>query len=89
MPQTPQGVRLPDWKEGLAAGMLKFRLYGHKFQGSFALSHTRGLGKKEGWLLSKHDDGYTQAGYDAPSYDGSALSDYSLAEIAAEPPAAP
>src|SRR5579862_3059135 len=34
-------------RQGLAAGMLKFRLYGHKLQGSFALIRTQGLGKKE------------------------------------------
>ena len=37
-----------EMQQGLAAGMLKFRLYGQKLQGSFALIRTRGLGKKEG-----------------------------------------
>ena len=67
--------------------MPKFRLYGHKLQGSFALVRTSGLGKKESWLLIKHRDGYTQAGYDANTYDFSAVSGLSLAEIAAESPA--
>jgi bifunctional non-homologous end joining protein LigD len=63
--------------------MLKFRLYGHQLQGSFALIRTRGMGKKESWLLIKHADGFTQAGYDANAYDFSAISGRSLAEIAA------
>ena len=74
-------------QQGLAAGQLKFRLYGHKFQGSFALVRTRGFGKKESWLLIKHLDGYTQTGYDANAYDFSAVSGRSLTEIAAEQPA--
>lgn len=71
-------------QKGLTAGQLKFRLSGHKLQGSFALVRTRGFGKKESWLLIKHRDGYTQAGYDANNYDFSAVSGRSLAEIAAE-----
>ena len=71
-------------QQGLAAGMLKFRLYGHKLQGSFALIRTRGMGKKESWLLIKHADGSTHTGYDANEYDFSAVSGRSLAEIAAQ-----
>ena len=37
-------------QQGLAADQLKFRLEGHKLQGSFALVRTRGFGKKESWL---------------------------------------
>ena len=74
-------------QQGLAVGTLKFRLCGQKLQGSFALIRTRGLGKKESWLLIKHTDGYTQVGYDANASDSSAISGRSLAEIAAEPPA--
>lgn len=66
---------------------MKFRPFGHTLQGSFALIRTRGFGKKEGWLLIKHADGYTQPGYAANVYDFSAISGRSLAEIAAEPPA--
>ena len=73
-------------QQGLAAGQLKFRLYGHKLQGSFALVRTRGFGKKESWLLIKHRDGYTQAGYDANAHDYSAVSGRSLTEIAAQQP---
>lgn len=67
--------------------MLKFRLYGHNLQGSFALTRTRGMGEKETWLLIKHADGYTRAGYDAIAYDFSAGTFRSLAEIATEPKA--
>ena len=66
---------------------MKFHLFGHKLQSSFALVRTRGFGKKESWLLIKHRDGYTQAGYDAHAYDFSAVSGHSLAEIAAVQPA--
>ena len=72
-------------QEGLAAGMLKFRLSGQKLQGSFALIRTRGMGRPKSWLLIKHADGYTQAGYDANAYDSSAVSGRSLAQIAAVP----
>ena len=71
-------------QQGLAAGTLKFRLDGHTLQGPFALVRTRGIGRKESWLLIKHTDGYTQTGYDANADDCSAVSGRSLAEIAAE-----
>src|SRR5262249_28527369 len=75
--------------QGLAVGLLKFRMDGYKLQGSFALIRARGIGKQESWLLIKHPDGYTQAGYDAKADDRSAGSFRSLVEIAAEPPASP
>ncbi len=71
-------------REGLRAGDVKFRLYGKKLQGSFALVRTRGFGKKESWLLIKHRDEYAQPGYDANDYDFSATSNRTLAEIAAQ-----
>ena len=71
-------------QQGLEAGALKFRLYGQKLKGSFALIRTRGMSKKETWLFIKHHDGYTQAGYDANDADYSAVSGRSLAEIAAQ-----
>ena len=81
---TREPRQKPSCEPRLAAGQLKFRLHGHKLQGSFALVRTRGFGKKESWLLIKHRDGYTQAGYDANVYDSSAISGRSLAEIAAQ-----
>jgi len=71
-------------REGLQAGNVKFRLYGKKLQGSFALVRTRGFGKKESWLLIKHQDEYVQPGYDANNYDFSATTNRTLAEIAAQ-----
>jgi len=61
---------------------VKFTLYGKKLQGSFALVRTQGLGgSKEAWLLIKHRDEHSVAGYDANDYDYSAESKRSLAEI--------
>lgn len=73
-------------KASLRDGNLKFRLYGTKLQGSFALVRTKGFrGAKGAWLLIKHRDRYCKSGYDASDYDFSALSGRSLAEIAAGP----
>jgi len=70
-------------RKGLQEGRLLFRLYGTKLQGSFSLIRVRGFGGKESWLLIKHHDEYTKKGYDANTYDFSAISNRSLAEIAA------
>jgi bifunctional non-homologous end joining protein LigD len=68
--------------KSLKDGNLKFRLYGKKLQGSFALVRTRGLQGKDSWLLIKHRDKYCKEGYDANDYDVSAVSGLSLNEIA-------
>ena len=69
-------------RSGLRDGSLKFRLYGKKLQGSFALVRTKGFkGAKDAWLLIKHKDEYCESGYDANDYDFSAVSCHSLAEI--------
>ncbi len=65
-------------------GNLKFTLYGEKLRGSFALVRTAGFGGKIAWLLIKHRDKYSQAGYDANDYDFSAASKRSLDQIASE-----
>ena len=67
--------------ESLIAGNLKFRLYGKKLNGSFALVRTVGLGGKESWLMIKHKDEYSVQGYDANDYDVSAVSGRTLAQI--------
>lgn len=68
--------------KALKDGNLKFRLYGKKLQGSFALVRTKGMqGNKESWLLIKHRDEYCKEGYDAKDYDFSAVSGLSLDEI--------
>jgi bifunctional non-homologous end joining protein LigD len=72
-------------REGLAKGELKFFIKGTKIQGSFALVKTRGFppnSSKDTWLLIKHKDEYCQEGYDAKTYDFSAISNKSLEEIA-------
>ena len=75
-------------RKGLQDGNLKFHLYGKKLQGSFALVRTAGYGGKESWLLIKHRDEYSRNGYDAKDYDFSAVSNRSLAQIAAQSPKA-
>lgn len=66
----------------LNEGNLKFRLYGKKLSGSFALVRTSMLPGKETWLLIKHRDEYAVKGYNAGDYDFSAVSGLTLSEIA-------
>ena len=67
--------------KSLVDGNLKFRLYGKKLHGSFALVRTKGIGGKEAWLLIKHRDEFCVEGFDAKSYDYSAASGRSMKEI--------
>lgn len=67
--------------EDLKKGNLKFRLYGEKLQGSFALVRTKGFKGNESWLLLKHHDKYCIDGYDAKDHDYSAESGRSMKEI--------
>ncbi len=69
-------------RKSLQDGNLKFRLYGKKLRGSFALVRTAGFGGKESWLLIKHRDEYSKTGYDANDYDFSAASNRTLTQIA-------
>jgi bifunctional non-homologous end joining protein LigD len=71
-------------RKSLQKGNLKFRLYGKKLKGSFALVRTDGFAGKDSWLLIKHRDEYSQAGYDAKNYDFSAATNRSLAQIASQ-----
>lgn len=75
-------------RKSLQDGNMKFRLYGKKLRGSFALVRTGGLKGKESWLLIKHRDEYSEKGYDANDHDFSAVSNRSLPEIAAKVPVA-
>lgn len=68
-------------KKSLKEGNLKFRLYGERLHGSFALVRTGGFGGKDSWLLIKHRDEYSKPGYDAKDYDFSAVSNRTLAQI--------
>ena len=71
-------------RQSLDEGNLKFRLYGKKLQGSFALVRTKGFaGRTDAWLLIKHRDEFSEEGYDASDYDFSAVSNLSIAEISA------
>lgn len=70
--------------EGLKGGNLKFRLYGKKLQGSFALVKTAGFRGKESWLMIKHEDAYSRRVYDAKDYDFSVVSNRTLAQIAGQ-----
>ena len=70
--------------ESLREGNLKFRLYGKKLNGSFALVRTAGLAGKDSWLMIKHRDEYTQQDYDANDYDVSAVTGRTLAQIAGQ-----
>jgi bifunctional non-homologous end joining protein LigD len=72
-------------QQELKDGNLKFRLYGKKLQGSFALVRTKGFGNsmKESWLFIKHKDQFAVKGYDANDYDFSARSNKSIAQIQA------
>ena len=73
-----ENIALKSYKDG----NLKFRLYGKKLQGSFALVRTKGFGgKKEVWLLIKHKDEFCKEGYGANKYDFSAVSKRSISEI--------
>ncbi|MGI0090885.1 MAG: DNA polymerase ligase N-terminal domain-containing protein [Nitrososphaerales archaeon] len=69
-------------QKSLKEGNVKFRLYGNKLRGSFALVRTSDLGSvKESWLLIKHRDEYSGSGYNANDYDFSAKTNRSIAEI--------
>ena len=70
-------------RRSLLEGNLKFRLYGKKLRGSFALVRTAGIAGRESWLLIKHRDEHSRAGYDAKRFDRSAASGRSMAEIEA------
>lgn len=58
---------------GLEEGQLKFRLFGKKLQGSFALVKA-GFAGKNSWLLIKHKDEFVKAGYDAKQHPKSVKS---------------
>jgi bifunctional non-homologous end joining protein LigD len=69
----------------LKEGNLKFRLFGKKLLGSFALVKTEGMdGAKNAWLLIKHRDEFAKKGYDAKDYDFSAETNRTLEQITKE-----
>jgi bifunctional non-homologous end joining protein LigD len=81
--KVAEATALKSYKDG----NIKFVLYGKKLQGSFALVRTNGFaGRKDAWLLIKHEDKFCKKGYDAKDYDFSAVSNRSIAEIEAQKP---
>ena len=74
-----EGIKV--MKNGLEKGEIKFILKGKKLKGSFALVKTHGFGPKNSWLLIKHDDKYSQKGYDSNDFDFSATTKRTMAQI--------
>jgi bifunctional non-homologous end joining protein LigD len=68
-------------KEGRQKGEIKFRLFGKKLNGSFALVKTKGFGGPNAWLMIKHNDEFVKRGYDAHSDDTSAKSGKTMDQI--------
>ena len=68
-------------RQGLEKGEIKFRLYGKKLKGSFALVKTKGFGGPKAWLMIKHKDEFIEEGYDAHQHDYSARSGKTLEQI--------
>jgi bifunctional non-homologous end joining protein LigD len=73
--------------EQLARGDLKFRLFGEKLKGEFALVHMKGRGKGNDWLLIKKRDAYAVPGWDIEAHAYSVLSGRTQEEIARNLPA--
>lgn len=65
---------------GLEEGQLKFRLFGKKLQGSFALVKA-GFAGKNSWLLIKHKDEFVKVGYDAKQHPKSVKSGKTIGDI--------
>lgn len=86
--QTVEGIEEGNtvMKEGMKKGEIKFKLFGKRLQGSFALVKTRGFGGKNAWLMIKHDDEYIQKDFDAKDekLDKSVVSGKTMEEIKKE-----
>jgi bifunctional non-homologous end joining protein LigD len=78
----PEGSK--PGRQQLDEGELKFKLYGSKLRGSFALVRTRFGSKKDGrsWLLIKHRDGDADPAFKIGSLAWSVLSRRTMREIA-------
>jgi bifunctional non-homologous end joining protein LigD len=74
-----------DPHQALAAGQLKFNLYGQRLQGQWALVRMRDEGKRTNWLLIKHRDAAADPARAEQllSEDRSVASGRSMQEIAA------
>ncbi len=71
-------------KSGIEKGEIKFKLFGSKIKGSFALVKTKGFGGKNAWLLIKHKDEFCNEHFDAKDekLDFSVTSGRNMNEIA-------
>lgn len=63
----------------LKTGSLKFRLYGKKLKGEFALVHTHGMGENS-WLLIKHKDEFAKT-TDITKKDKSVISGKTIRQV--------
>lgn len=70
-------------KKGMKDGEIKFRLYGKRLQGSFALIKTKGFGGPKAWLMIKHNDQFVIEDFDAKdqNYDSSVVSGRSMMQL--------
>lgn len=67
--------------ESLQKGELKFKLFGQRLEGSFALVKTKGFGPKNSWLLIKHKDKKVKPGFDANNFKTSVKSGKTLEKV--------
>src|SRR5262252_838743 len=74
-------------EQQIARGDLKFRLYGEKLKGDFALVHMKGRGKGNDWLIIKKRDEFAQPGWEVEAHAYSVLSGRTQEEIAQNLPA--
>lgn len=72
---------LPADKQ-IARGDLKFRLYGEKLKGEFAIVLMKGRGKGNEWLLLKKKDEFATPGWDVEEYAFSVKTGRTQEEIA-------
>lgn len=71
-----------DLSKGLDKGEIKFRLYGQKLRGGFALIRTKYQSNRENWLLIKEKDEYARENSDITrEQPNSARSGKSLEQI--------
>jgi bifunctional non-homologous end joining protein LigD len=78
---------LGDAHAMLAKGDLKFRLYGKKLNGEFALVHMKGRrpgSKGNEWLLIKKKDEAVKPGYNVDKLDWSVITKRSMKQIAGD-----
>lgn len=75
----PQAEKLME--SYIEKGEIKFTLYGHKLNGSFALIKTKGFGPKNAWLLIKHKDKYAKIGWKPEDFPKSVISGKTIEDL--------